>query len=165
MKSNNYKIDCNMPGNGEDYSKNLNYKIVCKDLTITESYAGSSTNWTRRTGKHQYDCHNENSSKYHLKVYAFIRAHGGWENWDMVLIEIYPCKNYLEASQRERYWVETLKTTLNCNIPGRTCMEWIKDNKEHIAVYQAEYRAKNKEKLAKQQEIYYQNKKLERSRK
>jgi hypothetical protein len=133
-----------MPRLAIDYAKNFNYKIVCKDLSITDSYAGSSTNWSKRKNCHKSSCNNENSKKYHLKVYQFIREHGGWNNWNMILIEYYPCKTQLESAQRERYWTETLKATLNCQVPGRTQAEC-----------QAVYQANHKEKILSQQAVPY----------
>ncbi len=70
-----------------DYSKNINYRIVCKDITISDCYVGSTTNFTKRKSNHKSTCNNINSQKHNNYVYEFIRNHGGWENWDMIEIE------------------------------------------------------------------------------
>jgi hypothetical protein len=143
-----------MPRKAIDYAKNFNYKIVCKDLSITDSYAGSSTNWPKRKNSHKTKCHNEKAKNYHYKVYAFIRAHGGWKNWNMILIEYFPCKTQPESAQRERYWTEKIKATLNCNVQGRTNKEYKADHKEQIAEYGVEYRANHKEQKAERDAKY-----------
>ena len=147
-----------------DYSRTIIYKIVCKDITIKETYVGSTTQFTSRKGQHKYSCNNNKD----FNVYNFIRANGGWDNWTMVMVEEYPCKTKLESDQRERHWLETLHATLNMYIPSRTeaewrednkgyMIEWSKNNKEHIA----EYRKNNKEKKAKYKAEYNKNNKEE----
>jgi hypothetical protein len=87
----------------------------------------------------------------------------------MIEIEKFPCTDSNEAKKRERYWIESLMATLNCQIPSRTQSEWILDNKEKIAEYHknlylvnkeqilernTKYSLANKEKLAEQSKIY-----------
>jgi hypothetical protein len=99
------------------YSETKIYKIVCKDLTITEIYVGHSICWDSRQKSHKHRCADKNS-KFNAPVYTFMRKNGGWDNWDMVLIEDYPCENKFQAEQREKYWIETLNATLNSCIPS-----------------------------------------------
>ena len=56
-------------------------------------------------------------------MYKFIRAYGGWENWQMILIEEVNCNSKLELHQKERQYIEALKATLNIGIPARTAEE------------------------------------------
>ena len=148
-----------MPRLAINYAKNFNYKIVCKDLSITDCYAGSSTNWSKRKNRHKGCCNNETSDRYNAKIYTFIREHGGWDNWNMILIEYYPCKTQLESAQRERYWIEELKANLNCNIPSRTRTERNETNKEQIVEYQTEYRKTHKVEQAETQAEWYKENK------
>jgi hypothetical protein len=96
-----------------DYSKTIIYKIVCKDPTITSFYIGSTINFTKRKHCHKNKCNNEKDKNYNLKVYQTIRNNGGFENWSMILVENYPCKNKREAEKREQYWKDELKPDLN----------------------------------------------------
>ena len=121
-----------MPKKEIDYSKTIFYKIVCKDLSIIEKYVGHTTEYTKRKCMHKTCCNNENGKHYNLKVYKYIRENGGWNNFDMIMIEEYECNNVLEARRRERYWIETLDASLNCNIPSRTMEEWKQNNREHL---------------------------------
>lgn len=119
-----------------NYSNGVIYKIVCNDLDCKDLYVGSTTNFTNRKNLHKSACTNENSKRYNLKVYKSIRANGGWNNWSMVLIEHYPCKDGNELRAKERLWYEQLNGTLNSCIPNRSQKEQIKEyyknNKEKI---------------------------------
>jgi predicted GIY-YIG superfamily endonuclease len=74
-----------------DYSETIIYKIVCKDETITECYVGHTTDFPQRKIQHKESCTNPLSRCYNLKVYEFIRANGGLDNWNMVEIIKCPC--------------------------------------------------------------------------
>ena len=52
-----------------------------------------------------------------IAVYEFIRKNGGWDNWDMILIETIKCENNLEARKKEREHLEQLGATLNKERP------------------------------------------------
>jgi hypothetical protein len=125
-----------MPRKMIDYSNTVIYKIVSNDLNIRDFYVGSTTEFTKRKCGHKSTCTNINSKNYNLKLYQFIRDNGDWENWSMILIEMYPCVNHLESLQRERYWCENLNATLNSVVPSRTKQEYDKqhfqENKEKI---------------------------------
>lgn len=102
-----------MPKKIMNYENTFIYKICCKDVTITEVYVGHTTNFKQRKSGHKLNCNNEKNKNYNCFVYKFIREHGGWYNWDMVLIENINCKCRLEALQQERYYVEILNASLN----------------------------------------------------
>tara|TARA_R110000796_G_scaffold243075_1_gene365469 strand:+ start:85 stop:741 length:657 start_codon:yes stop_codon:yes gene_type:complete len=85
-----------------DYSQGLIYKIMCKDSSVREMYIGSSTDSYRKS-KHKSACNKENK-KNNLKLYKFIRAHGGWDNWKLVELYKYPCNSKPELEQEE-CWV------------------------------------------------------------
>jgi hypothetical protein len=93
------------------------YKIVCKDLKITECYVGHTTNFTDRKRRHKGCCNVESNLKHNLKIYTIIRANGGWDNWSMIEIENFPCDSKRQAESRERVWYELLDAKLNSQIP------------------------------------------------
>ena len=64
-----------------DYSKAVIYGIYCKDKNVLEIYIGSTYDEIEREHNHKSDCNNENNKSYDLKVYKFIRANGGYDNW------------------------------------------------------------------------------------
>jgi len=133
-----------MPKNSIDYSKGIIYKLVSKDLSIPDMYIGSTTNFNKRRNCHKNNCINENNPKYNLKVYQFIRDNNGWDNWDMVEIEKYSCKDKNELFKRERYFYEELKPSLNMCFPQRTSKEYFEN-----------YYATNKEKIDEKNIKYY----------
>ncbi len=108
-----------------NYSKTIIYKIVCKDLNITEGYVGHTTNFIKRKNKHKNNCLKHFYEKHNCKIYQFIRENGNWENWDMIEIEKYPCNDANEARARERYWYEILNSKLNSVKPLLTMDEQI----------------------------------------
>lgn len=128
-----------MPKKPIDYSNTIIYKIVCNDLNIKDCYVGHTTDFRKRKNQHKSKC-NRNID---YKIYNFINQNGGWDNWDMVMIEKYSCKDVLEARARERYWLETFGATLNGCVPNRTINEWIIDNKN----YYKDYGIKNIDKI------------------
>ena len=148
-----------MPKKVMDYSKTIIYKIVCNDLNIVECYVGHTTNFIQRKYKHKYSCNTEYSEKYNYKIYQFIRANGGWDNFNMIEIEKYSCQDINEASARERYWYEILNSNLNTQIPSRTKKEWYETNKEQIAEQRKEYYETNKQQIIERQKQYRQTNK------
>ena len=132
-----------------DYSKSLIYKIVCKDSSIREIYIGHTTNYKIRYNCHKSWCNNINSSKYNLKVYKYIREHGGWSNWNMVELYKYPCDSIKEIITEERRAYDRFNANLNTFKPNRSDKEWRNDNPNWDKEY---YRDNKKEILAKQAE-------------
>lgn len=115
-----------------DYSKTTIYKLCCNDTEIKDIYIGSTCNFTQRRWCHKSTCNNENGNAYNVKVYQFIREHGGFENWSMVMIHEQSVNNKLEKERLERTFIEDLKPSLNSQLPSRTQKEYRSDNKEQI---------------------------------
>ena len=151
-----------MPKTPIDYSKTIIYKLVNKEDIYDENiYIGHSTNMVQRKRQHKKCCCNPNNKEYNDKKYQYIRENGGWDKWDMILVEKYPCNDVNEAKARERHWIKELKSKLNIYEPCRTMKEWREDNKEKIKEHREnnkermkEYRQNNKEKI-KEQYIKY----------
>ena len=148
-----------MPKVPVDYSQTCIYKLVhFDDLNDENIYVGHTTNMVKRRHKHKQSSCNPNNKEYNQKKYQYIRDNGGWDNWRMILIEKYPCKDSHEAIARERYWVKELKATLNSNEPGRTKKEWREDNRDIILEKNKQYNEANRDKiLEKHKQYYYDN--------
>jgi hypothetical protein len=145
-----------MPRKEIDYSKTVIYKIVCNDLSITDIYVGSTTQFTKRKYNHKSLCANEKGKKYNYKLYKTIREHGGWENWSMIQIEEYPCGSANEARERERYLYEQLNASLNTLYPNRNSKEYYDENKEKIKERVRYYNDRNKEMIQTRGKSYYE---------
>jgi hypothetical protein len=138
-----------------NYQNSIIYKICCKDVNIKEIYVGSTANQLRiRKSKHKYCCNNENDNNYNLYVYQFIRQNGGFDNWDVVIVENVKCENKQELHKKERFYIEELGAELNKQVPSRSLEEWKQDNKETILEKQKEHYHKNKETIAEKRKEY-----------
>ena len=141
-----------MPRTPIDYSKTVIYKLVHKDDTDNKNvYVGSTTDFIKRKYHHKSACKDYTTPKY-----QFIRDNGGWDEWQMIEIEKYPCNDKREAEARERYWIEYYKASLNKILPTRSTTEWCKDNKEHIKQYRKEYDENNKEYIKQRKREWYE---------
>jgi hypothetical protein len=103
-------------------------------------------------------CNNENDKRYNLKVYECIRENGGWDNWDMIMIEECLLDNIFQALAKERFWMEQLQATLNSRVPNRQQTEYNKiyreQNKDKIKEQLENYKETNRDKLNKYNQIY-----------
>ena len=128
------------------YENSVIYKLVhCNDQDNENIYIGSTTNFRGRKSEHKCNCYNSKDKRYTINVYCFIREKGGWEEWLMIPIEVYPCNNKRELEVKERYYIELMKPKLNKVIPTRTYKEYREDNKELIKEHQKQYNEANKE--------------------
>lgn len=150
-----------------NYQNGTIYKISCKNPEITDCYVGSTVDHNSRKSSHKSVCNNENSKDYNLPVYRYIRDNGGWNNWEFVLLEDYPCRTKKQLNIRERLWLEKLGAKLNSCYPERSNEEikeyrkdWKNVNKEHLKQYRKNWREENKEHLKE----YYEEKMKEKSK-
>ena len=144
-----------------NYANSIIYKLCCNNSEITDIYIGSTTNFVKRKQQHKTVCNNTNSKDYNCNVYQFIRANGGWSSWNMVEVERFNAIDKRHLETRERYWLETLKATLNSLIPSRTKQKWREDNKQEIAENAKQYYIENKQELAEKNKQYRQDNKQE----
>ena len=112
-----------------NYSNGVIYKLCCNDATITDIYIGSTTSFRARKYEHNCCCTTPSNKEYNYLRYRTIRANGGWYNWSMIEIEKYEATDKHDLKKRERYWIETLKPSLNKQIPTRTRKEWAQTDK------------------------------------
>lgn len=133
-----------MPKVPINYNKNMNYKIYCSNNSIEDVYVGHTTDFIRRMNYHKKSC-NLKKDNY---LYNFINDNGGWENWKMEIIELFPCSNSIESQDREKYWINNLEATLNTHIKYSNVeykKEWYFKNQERIRLQQAKLRNQKKE--------------------
>jgi len=120
-----------MPRKPVDYSKTIIYQICCLDTSITDIYIGQTTDFINRKYGHKTACNNPNDPHYNYRLYQFIRNNGGWDNWKMVQIEEFPCKNKREVESRETYLMKELKSSLNTNQSFTTKEQWNEYHKKY----------------------------------
>ena len=141
---------------------------MCKDVNISDCYVGSTTDLVKRRYQHKNACNNSNNKYHNCYVYQFIRQNGNFDNWIVLQIEPYECKDKYQLLLRGQYWIEQLNATLNKQVQGRNKAEYYVDNKDKIKQYYVDnkneihermkqYRIDNKDKIRK----YYESNKIE----
>ena len=139
-----------------DYSNTRFYKIVCNDTSITDCYVGHTTTDLRnRISQHKHCCNKENNTHYNYLVYRFIRDNGGFDNFNIILIETRYLHNQLEAKQEERKHIEELNASLNCSIPSRTDKEYRQAHQDTIRLKHQIYNKEHREIRRIQHNAYY----------
>ena len=128
-----------------DYSKCFIYKLCCKDATIENIYIGSTTHVNKRKCDHKKRCLNPNDKEYNSYKYQFIRDNGGWDNWQLIVLEQFSCESKMQKEKIERSYVETLKPTLNRTIPANYQTGDVYNAQE----YNQKYKKANKDKICK----------------
>jgi len=129
------------------YQKSIIYKIY--DNTNGNVYYGSTYNLLRvRMNGHKTDAKRNNKCRSQSIILN--------NDYSYSMIEPYPCNSKQELKTRERYWIENFEC-VNKQVPGRTDKEYYNDTKEQ----QAEYRAKNKDRIKKNHADYYAKNKEE----
>ena len=128
------------------------YKINSNDC-----YIGKTKNVKARMVLHKYY---SKSSTY--KLYEFMRANGGFENFEYEILETDISEE--QGPLRERYYYNLYKPSLNNNVPAQTQeqsqLNYRTNNKFKLLEKTKLWQANNKEKYMNYQKQYYQNKKL-----
>ena len=98
-----------------DYIKTIIYKIVHNENLESEVYIGHTTDFRKRKNHHKTSCNNKTgiNSHSHYKIYEYIRNNGGWDCFNMSVVEEYPCNSKEEAREREQYWFNHFNPSLN----------------------------------------------------
>ena len=136
-----------------NYGNGKIYKLVnnCDD----KIYIGSTcTTLARRKGQHK----SKSKTLINRTVYRHLNQIG-WDNVQIILIEVYECKNRDELHRRERYWIDELKPELNRLRPIITTEERKEYDKEYNKKYKKQYYEKNKEQIKEQTKQYRENNK------
>lgn len=142
-----------------DYDNNeiLNDYIIYKIYSdyCNDFYIGSTKNIIKRINAHKSSCYNTNNQKYNLKIYQIIRNNGGWEKWNVKVIDTIKNISKRQAQQKEEEWRQQLNPQLNI-IKAYTTIE---QKKEFQKDYKKNYREENKEKVKEQKHNEYINNK------
>lgn len=137
-----------------DYKNSKIYRIVCNETG--ETYIGSTTQpLTKRLSKHKTNYKQFLQGKYHFVTSFNILQNN---NYDIVLIEEFPCENKSQLHARERYYIESC-ICVNKFIPSRNIKEYQEKYREENKDKIKEYYEENLEKIKKQQKEYYEKNK------
>ena len=137
----------NMPRQPMDFSKTIIYKITCKNTELCDKvYIGRTTNFLLRKYQHKTSSKQSNTNNTSTYLYKIINEFGGWDNWEMEIVENYPCSNSNEANERETYYIATFRAELNTS--------FLINKEIDQSIYKQEWYIKNRARLA---EKYKQN--------
>ena len=89
------------------------YKLKSALNNDLEIYVGSTKNFSARKSKHKADCQESN-----VKVYRYIRANGGYDNWTYEIIAQINNMSRYRRFYREGQFAELHNATLNTNKAG-----------------------------------------------
>jgi len=109
------------------------YKLFCDNAN--EFYIGSTFNMRDRKYKHKSNCNNPNSKDYNLKVYQYIRANKGFDNWKFEILVEKDFENKTALKIKEKDCINLLKPSLNMCSAYQTDEELKLYMKEHNKIY------------------------------
>jgi hypothetical protein len=135
------------------------YKLFCNDETIKDIYVGSTVNFYGRVHQHKTLC-----KKNTLPLYNFINQHGGFSNWKFEIIDEFIAYGRKQILQKERYWYNELKPTLNKQRPSISYEETIEYHANFRALHKEEKKEYNTKYYSKNKQYwidYYNKKKLQ----
>ena len=96
-----------------------------------EDYIGSTRDLKQRKKSHKSITINDKDARHNLKLYATIRANGGWDCCEITPVEMFECETKQQACIREEHWRREYKALLNSKKAFRTREEGIKYHKEN----------------------------------
>jgi hypothetical protein len=141
-----------------NYALSKVYKIV--DLTTNECFIGSTCepSLARRLTGHvrKFKQYRAGKSNY---VSSFKILEG--ENYNIELIEAFPCNNKDELQARVGHWIRSTNC-VNKIIPNRDWKEYQENNKDKIREQKREYYKQNKDNISAYMKEYCKNNKDKR---
>jgi hypothetical protein len=163
------------------YANALIYIIYCsQDIYLNDLYVGSTIDLKQRRKEHKSNSKLQKTN--HIKLYKYINDNGGFKNFEMVVIEQYPCKSFTEMRIREQFHFDQLHATLNTYRPMTTDIQkkkikkiYNEVNQDKIKEFQKSFYVVNQDKIKERRKTYYvmnkekfsakyQEKKLEKQR-
>ena len=105
---------------------------MCNDANITDLFVGHTNDVHRRNETILMECTNMRCNAYNTPINQVIRDNGGWDNFELVVIDHVSCHSLLDVLQHKRIHIKTQNANLNSVVPSRTKKEWAMDNLEHV---------------------------------
>ena len=94
------------------------YKIQHKTNEKLERYVGCTKYFKKRRKAHKFRCNNPKDKCHNTPVYVYIRAHGGWDAWQMTSLATEYVENKEEQSNIENEYITLMNATLCKYKPG-----------------------------------------------
>lgn len=127
-----------------NYQNGKIYELI--DLTNNNKYYGSTVQDLKlRKSGHVRDYKQYLKKKYnYVTSFEIIKNN----NYQIYLVEEFPCNSKLELEAREGYYIRN-NNCVNKIIPGRTQKEWRENNREKRIQYYIDNKEKEKESIKK----------------
>ena len=132
---------------------------------------------------HRDSLENINSKSKNFPLYKCMQENGGYDNWQVIILDEIFCNNSREAEEVEQKYIDLFKSDLNGKRAFLSNEErikkkleitqnWRKDNQEHVLNYAKNYYNDNKKEILEKKVEYgkkyrenYKNAIIERRRK
>jgi len=98
----------------EGFKEYTIYKIECKDPEVKHIYVGSTEDYESRVNRHKRASEDLRYGEFGVKTYKKIREYGGFDNWNIEILEKVVCRKADARKLEEEYRVK-LKADLNTN--------------------------------------------------
>lgn len=85
-------------------------------LESNNHYIGSTRNFKKRVFQHKKATRNRTKKIYHARLYRFIRDNGGWDHFEIRVLEYYPCNDFKDGRNIEFDYIDQMQPTLNLRI-------------------------------------------------
>jgi hypothetical protein len=121
--------------------------IQCKETGETV-YVGSTTDYKQRKASHRYVCKTPTHKGYHHKLYTLVREKGGWDHFEFVELEWFPCHNAQSLLEREDEWTKVYKFPPGNQI--RACLSKVEKKDQLTEEKKRNYERHRVEKCLKQ---------------
>jgi hypothetical protein len=133
------------------YCENWFEENGCKSI-----YIGSSKNVWQRMHNHRDALENINSKSKNFPLYKCMHENGGYDNWQVIILDEIFCNNLREAEEVEQKYIDLFKSDLNGKRAFLSDEErikkkleitqnWREDNQIHIKNYNKNYHQKTYE--------------------
>lgn len=133
-----------------NYQRGKVYRLVC-NVTGKQYIGSTTTDLSKRKGEHvsYYKRYLDGTTNQVYTSFEIIES----GDFDIILIEDYPCDNKEQLHARERHFIETM-ACVNKYVPTRSKKEYRDEHKEERKSYNQEYRIAKKEEIAKKKKEY-----------
>ena len=127
-------------GRTQNFTKSIIYHI--RDMESKEVvYVGSTTNFSKRKGKHKYRCNDKEGKEFTSPIYCHIRDNGGFNCFEVIPIKSLKLRNKTELLIAEQEEIDKHRTLVNSRKAHMTieqkridhnerCKKWCENNPE-----------------------------------
>jgi len=101
----------------EDKYKNFVIYKIYQTNDPSMLYIGSTIDFKRRRSQHIKNTTNKRKRSYRYPLYKYIRQIGGFDKFNIEIVEEYPCESKGAGLLREKELIKSLNANLNIANP------------------------------------------------